>query len=52
MSPLAQFDEELDQIIREVARRILPVLGGFEDVWLSANRVCDRYGIPQNLHQT
>jgi len=52
MSPLAQFDKEMDQLIREVARRIVPVLGEFEDVWEAANRVCDRYAIPKNRRET
>ena len=46
MSPLAQFDQEMDQIIRELALRIVtPVLGDFDTVWETANRVCDAYEI-------
>jgi len=47
MSPLAQFDEEIDKIIRELALRIVaPVLGDFDTVWEAANKVCDAYQIP------
>jgi hypothetical protein len=46
MSPLAQFDQEIDKIIREISLRIVPVLGDFEDVWEAANRVCDRHQLP------
>ena len=48
MSPLAQFDQEMDQIIRELALRIVvPALGDFDTVWEAANRVCDAYEIPR-----
>jgi hypothetical protein len=47
MSPLAQFDQEMDKIIRELALRIVvPILGDFDNVWEAANRVCDRYELP------
>ena len=36
----------MEEIIREITLRIVPVLGDFEDVWEAANRVCDRYAIP------
>ena len=49
MSPLAQFDQEMDKIIRELALRIvIPVLGDFDNVWETANRVCDAYEIRGN----
>ena len=48
MSPLAQFDQEMDQVIRELALRIVvPALGDFDTVWEAANRVCDAYEIPR-----
>lgn len=47
MSPLTQFDQEMDKIIREIALRIVPpILGDFDTVWETANRVCDAYEIP------
>ena len=43
---MAQFDQEMEKIIRELALRIIvPVLGEFENVWETANSVCDRYEI-------
>jgi hypothetical protein len=46
MSPLAQFDQDMDEIIRELTLRIIvPAMGEFDDVWEVANRVCDRYDI-------
>jgi hypothetical protein len=46
MSPLAQFDLELENIIRELTLRlVVPRLSVFEHVWEAANGVCDRYGI-------
>ena len=42
MSPLAQFDQELEKIIRELTLKILaPRLGEFDAIWEVANRVCD-----------
>lgn len=47
MSPLAQFDQDMENVIRELSLRIvIPALGEFEDVWEAANKVCDRYEIP------
>ena len=47
MSPLAQLDQELENIIRELTLRILvPCLSEFDSVWETANKVCDRYQIP------
>ena len=46
MSPIAQADKELDNVIRELTMRIVvPRMGEFDDVWDVANRVCDRYGL-------
>jgi hypothetical protein len=46
MSPLAQFDQELEKIIRELTQRILaPRLREFDGVWEAANKICDRYEI-------
>jgi len=44
MSPLAEFDRRLEQVIRTFALRILvPRWTEFDAVWESANRICDRY---------
>ena len=44
MSTLAEFDQKLEQIIREFAQRIVvPQSTGFDTVWEAAIRVCDRY---------
>lgn len=44
MSPIAQFDQEMDKLIQELAMRIVvPLINDFDDVWEVANRVCDRY---------
>ncbi len=44
MSPIAQFDQEMEKLIRELALRIVvPRISEFDDVWEVANRVCDRY---------
>ena len=46
MSPLAEFDQKLEQIIREFALRIVvPRWTEFDTVWEAAIRVCDRYQI-------
>jgi hypothetical protein len=46
MSPLAQFDRELEKVIRELTLRIVaPRLSEFDFVWEVANKVCDRYEI-------
>jgi hypothetical protein len=48
MSPLAQLDQLLGQIIAEMARRSAgPDWGEFDRVWDLANKVCDRYGLPR-----
>jgi hypothetical protein len=44
MSPLAEFDRRLEQVIRTFALRILvPRWTEFDAVWESANRISDRY---------
>jgi hypothetical protein len=44
MSPLSEFDQQLEQIIREFALRIVvPRWTEFDTVWEAAIRVCDRY---------
>ena len=46
MSPIAEADQELETVIRELTMRIVvPRLSDFDDVWEIANRVCDRYGL-------
>jgi hypothetical protein len=46
MSSLAQADQELETVIRELAMRIVvPRMGVFDDLWEIANRICDRYGL-------
>lgn len=46
MSPLEKFDQDMDDVIRELALRIVtPILGDFDTVWETANRVCDAYEI-------
>jgi hypothetical protein len=44
MSPLAEFDQQLERMIREFAMRIaVPRWSEFDRVWEAAMRVCDRY---------
>lgn len=44
MSPIAEFDQRLEQMIRDFALRILaPRYTEFDAVWETANRICDRY---------
>jgi hypothetical protein len=44
MSPIAEFDQRLEQMIRDFAMRILaPRYTEFDAVWETANRICDRY---------
>jgi len=44
MSPLAEFDQRLEQMIREFALRIaVPRWTEFDTLWEAAIRVCDRY---------
>jgi hypothetical protein len=44
MASLAEFDQRLEQVIRELTMRIaIPRWSEFETVWEAAIRVCDRY---------
>src|SRR5215471_2781132 len=49
MSPLAEFDQQLEGIIREFALRIaIPRWSEFDTVWDAAIRVCDRYELEKS----
>ncbi len=53
MSPLAEFDQRLEQIIREFALRIaVPRMTEFEALWEAAIRVCDRYELGKSSRAT
>jgi hypothetical protein len=53
MSPLAEFDQKLEQIIREFALRIaVPRWTEFDTVWEAAIRVCDRYELGKSRRAT
>jgi hypothetical protein len=44
MSPVTEFDQRLEQIIRELTLRIaVPRWTEFDTLWEAAIRVCDRY---------
>jgi len=46
MSAIAQIDQASEEIIYELARRVIFYrLGEFDRVWESANRICDRYRV-------
>jgi hypothetical protein len=46
VSAIAQIDQETEEIIYELARRVLVYrLGEFDRVWKSANEICDRHGV-------
>jgi hypothetical protein len=50
MSPLAEFDRRLEQMIRDFVVRILvPRWTDFDTVWETANGVCDRYELGKQL---
>jgi len=50
MSPIAEFDRKLEQMIREFAVRVLvPRWTEFDAVWETANRICDRYQLGEHL---
>ncbi len=52
MSALAKFDHDLEQIIAELALRIVaPTFSEFESVWEAANRICDLYPITNTTEQ-
>jgi hypothetical protein len=53
MSPLAEFDQKLEQIIREFTLRIVvPQWTEFDTVWEAAIRVCDRYELGKSRRAT
>ena len=44
MAPIDEFDKKLEQMIHQLALRILvPRWNEFDAVWESANKICDRY---------
>jgi hypothetical protein len=44
MSPLTQFDQKMEALIRELILRIMVPSGSeFDRVWEAANKICDRY---------
>jgi hypothetical protein len=46
MSPLAQLDRLLENILRDLTLRfVVPRLSEFDSIWDTANRICDRYQI-------
>jgi hypothetical protein len=46
VSAIAQIDQETEEIIYELARRVVAYrLGELDRVWEAANKVCDRYQI-------
>jgi hypothetical protein len=46
MSPLAEFDRKLEEMIRELTLHIVvPNWSEFDTVWESANKICDRYDL-------
>ena len=46
MSAIAQIDQETEEIIYELARRVVVYrLGEFDRVWKSANEICDHYRV-------
>ncbi len=50
MSPLAEFDRRMEQLIRGFALRILvPRWTEFDAVWQTANEICDRYELGKPL---
>jgi hypothetical protein len=50
VSPLNQFDEQLQELIRELTLRIVALRSPeFDRVCETANRVCDRYGLGDGL---
>ena len=49
MAPIDEFDKKLEQMIHELALRILvPRWNEFDAVWESANKICDRYPLKQD----
>jgi len=53
MSPLAEFDQRLEQMIREFALRIaVPRWTEFDTLWEAAIRVCDRYELGKGVRSS
>jgi len=53
MSSIAELDQQLERLIRELAMRIaVPRLSEFETVWEAAIRVCDRYELGKNKRRS
>jgi hypothetical protein len=53
MSPIAEFDRRMEQLIRTFALRILaPDWTEFDAVWQAANRICDRYKLGKTFSET
>jgi hypothetical protein len=53
MSPIAEFDRRMEQLIRTFALRILvPDWTEFDAVWKAANRICDRYKLGGTFAET
>jgi hypothetical protein len=50
MSPIAEFDQRLEQLIREFALRIIvPRWTEFDTVWETTNKICDRYELGKSV---
>jgi hypothetical protein len=50
MSPLAEFDRRMEQLISAFTLRILvPRWTEFDAVWQIANKICDRYELGKPL---
>ena len=53
VTPLDEFDQKLEQIIREFTLRIVvPRWTEFDTVWEAAIRVCDRYELGKSRQAT
>jgi len=50
MSPLAEFDRRMEQLISAFTRRIMvPRWTEFDAVWQTANQICDRYELGKSV---
>jgi len=53
MSPLAEFDQKMESMIRELILRIMvPSSREFDRVCEIANKICDRYNLPRADYET
>jgi hypothetical protein len=53
MSPIAEFDRRMEQLISAFTLRILvPDWTEFDAVWQAANRICDRYELGKTFTET